>query len=89
LIEIVSEKAGLDAEKLRSTITFVKDRPGHDRRYAIDCSKIKRELGWERGVSFREGLEKTVDWYLSNPDWVSSIRSGEYLRWIEQNYTSR
>jgi dTDP-glucose 4,6-dehydratase len=89
LIEIVSESAGLDAEKVRSTITYVKDRPGHDRRYAIDCSRIKRELDWKRGVSFEEGLGRTVDWYLSNAAWVDSIRSGEYQRWLEQNYGGR
>jgi dTDP-glucose 4,6-dehydratase len=89
LIEIVSAKANLDAEKVRSAITYVKDRPGHDRRYAIDCSRIKRELGWKQSVSFEEGLGKTVDWYLANTDWVNSIRSGEYQRWLDQNYGSR
>jgi dTDP-glucose 4,6-dehydratase len=89
LIEIVSSKAKLDAEKVRNTITFVKDRPGHDRRYAIDCSRIKRELGWKQSVSFEDGLSKTVDWYLSNAAWINGIRSGEYQRWIEQNYSVR
>jgi dTDP-glucose 4,6-dehydratase len=89
LIGIVSKKAGLDAEKIRGTITHVKDRPGHDRRYAIDCSKIKRDLGWKQAVSFEEGLEKTVDWYLSRGDWTSGIRSGEYKNWIEKNYGKR
>ncbi|MDR1903481.1 MAG: dTDP-glucose 4,6-dehydratase [Treponema sp.] len=74
LIDIVSKKAGLDAEKVRGTITFVKDRPGHDRRYAIDCSKIKRELGWKQSVNFEEGLEKTAAWYLANSEWVEKIR---------------
>jgi dTDP-glucose 4,6-dehydratase len=89
LIEIVSARAGLDAEKVRSTITYVKDRPGHDRRYAIDCSKIKRELGWKQGVNFEEGLGSTVDWYLANAAWVDGIRSGEYQRWLERNYGER
>jgi dTDP-glucose 4,6-dehydratase len=89
LIGIVSEKAGLDPERVRSTITYVKDRPGHDRRYAIDCSKIKRELGWKQGVSFEAGLGRTVDWYLANTEWVSQIRSGEYQRWLERNYRAR
>jgi dTDP-glucose 4,6-dehydratase len=89
LIEIVSARAKLDEEKVRSTITYVKDRPGHDRRYAIDCSRIKRELLWKQSVSFEEGLSKTVDWYLANTDWVNSIRSGEYQRWLEQNYGAR
>jgi dTDP-glucose 4,6-dehydratase len=89
LIGIVSKKANLEAEKIRGTVTYVKDRPGHDRRYAIDCSKIKRELGWKRAVNFEEGLEKTVDWYLSRWDWTNSIRSGEYKNWIEKNYGKR
>jgi dTDP-glucose 4,6-dehydratase len=63
LIKIVSKKTGRDAKEIEKTITFVTDRPGHDRRYAIDCSKIKNELGWRQSVSFEEGLEKTVDWY--------------------------
>jgi dTDP-glucose 4,6-dehydratase len=89
LIGIVSKKANMDEEKIRETITHVKDRPGHDRRYAIDCSKIKRELGWKQEVSFEEGLEKTADWYLSRGDWINSIRSGEYRNWIEKNYGKR
>ena len=85
LIDIVAKQKGLDSENIRSTITHVKDRPGHDRRYAIDCSKIKRELGWKQEVSFDEGLEKTVEWYLSNIKWTDGIRSGEYKNWIEKN----
>jgi len=89
LIEIVARKSGKDADKIRSLITYVKDRPGHDRRYAIDCSKIKRELGWKQIVGFEKGLERTVDWYLANPQWVESIRSGEYQKWVEMNYGER
>ncbi|GHT66632.1 dTDP-glucose 4,6-dehydratase [Spirochaetia bacterium] len=89
LISIVSKKANLDPVKVRGTITYVKDRPGHDRRYAIDCSKIKRELGWRREVSFEAGLEKTVDWYLANTAWIDGIRSGEYQTWVERNYGGR
>lgn len=89
LIEIVAKKADLDVEKIRSAITFVKDRPGHDRRYAIDCSKLKKELGWKQSVTFAEGLEKTVDWYLKNKDWVKNVQSGEYKNWVEKNYTAR
>jgi dTDP-glucose 4,6-dehydratase len=89
LINIVSEKAGLDSEKVRGLITYVKDRPGHDRRYAIDCSRIKQELGWKQTVDFAEGLGRTVDWYLSNTPWVEGIRSGEYRNWIERNYGDR
>jgi dTDP-glucose 4,6-dehydratase len=89
LIAIVSKKAGLDAEKVRGTIRFVKDRPGHDRRYAIDCSKIKRELGWKQELGFEEGLEKTAEWYLENTSWVEGIRSGEYREWVDRNYSKR
>lgn len=70
-------------------IAFVKDRPGHDRRYAIDSRRIERELGWTPRESFETGLAKTVDWYLSNAEWVRAVQSGEYLRWIEQNYAVR
>ena len=77
------------AGSLEALMTYVKDRPGHDRRYAIDCSKIKRELGWRQAVSFDDGLERTVDWYLGNGAWVDRIRSGEYLRWIDANYARR
>jgi len=89
LIDITAEKTGKDAEKIRSTITFVKDRPGHDRRYAIDCSKIKNELNWKQTVNFKEGLSRTVDWYLANKEWIESVRSGDYRHWIEKNYEKR
>ena len=89
LIDIVAAKAKLDAGKIRDTVTYVKDRPGHDRRYAIDCSKIKRELGWKQTVSFEEGLARTVDWYMANPQWIETIRSGEYQHWVEKNYGER
>jgi dTDP-glucose 4,6-dehydratase len=70
-------------------ISFVKDRPGHDRRYAIDASKITRELGWKPAESFESGLRKTVAWYLDNPDWVAHVTSGSYRKWIEKNYDKR
>jgi len=89
LIDIVAVKAKMDADKIRATINFVKDRPGHDRRYAIDCSKIKRCLGWKQTVSFEEGLSRTVEWYLANTQWVQGIRSGEYQKWVEKNYGER
>jgi len=72
-----------------SLITFVKDRPGHDRRYAMDCAKIKRELAWAPSKTLESGLAKTVQWYLANPAWVESVQSGEYRRWIEINYENR
>jgi dTDP-glucose 4,6-dehydratase len=73
----------------KKLITFVKDRPGHDRRYAINCDKIKKELGWKQSVDFSQGLELTVKWYLDNQKWIDGIKSGEYLKWIEKNYGGR
>jgi dTDP-glucose 4,6-dehydratase len=70
-------------------ITYVKDRPGHDRRYAIDCRKLQSELGWAPKESFTTGIRKTVEWYLQNSAWVEKIVSGEYRKWIEGNYSSR
>ncbi len=70
-------------------ITFVKDRPGHDRRYAIDCSKISSDLGWQPKEDFDSGLLKTIHWYLSNPTWVEQVQSGAYAHWIKQNYGDR
>ncbi len=70
-------------------VTYVKDRPGHDRRYAIDATKIKRELGWSPRVTFEQGLEQTVNWYLSNMDWVRDVTSGAYRDWVQQNYADR
>jgi len=89
LIDIVCAKAKLNSAAVREKIAFVKDRPGHDRRYAIDCSKIKNSLGWKQTVSFEEGLQRTVDWYIANPQWIDSIRSGEYQNWVEKNYNER
>ena len=71
---------------LRDLITFVKDRPGHDRRYAIDFSKLKEELGWAPEESFESGIRKTIQWYLNNRQWVSRVRSGEYQSWIKAHY---
>ena len=70
-------------------ITFVKDRAGHDLRYAIDASKIKRELGWEPSLQFEEGIEKTIDWYLTNEDWMNNVTSGDYQKYYEEQYTKR
>ena len=76
-------------EKHENMITYVKDRPGHDRRYAINCDKIKNELGWIQSVDFETGLEKTIDWYLKHDEWIEHIKSGDYSKWIETNYTKR
>ena len=70
-------------------ISFVKDRPGHDRRYAIDASKIKRELGWQPTESFESGLRKTVQWYLDNQAWAGEVTSGAYRNWMAANYAAR
>lgn len=70
----------------RELITFVKDRPGHDRRYAIDFSKLETELGWKPTETFATGLQKTIEWYLAHPGWVARVRSGEYRSWIEKHY---
>jgi dTDP-glucose 4,6-dehydratase len=73
----------------RDQITFVADRPGHDRRYAIDARKIERELGWKPSETFETGIRKTVQWYLDHQDWVRDVQSGDYLKWLEKNYTKR
>ena len=75
-----------DGRSYREQITFVKDRPGHDRRYAIDAGKIERELGWSPAETFESGIRKTVVWYLENPDWVAGVTSGAYREWLEQQY---
>jgi dTDP-glucose 4,6-dehydratase len=78
-----------DRTSYRAQIAHVADRPGHDRRYAIDASKIARELGWTPAESFASGLRKTVDWYLDNPEWVERVISGSYRNWIQQQYEPR
>ena len=77
-----------DGQSYATQMTFVKDRPGHDRRYAIDARKLERELGWRPEETFETGLRKTVQWYLSHGDWVEEVTSGSYRAWIGQNYGS-
>ncbi|WP_175925895.1 dTDP-glucose 4,6-dehydratase [Burkholderia cepacia] len=77
------------AGSYREQITYVKDRPGHDRRYAIDARKLERELGWKPAETFETGLAKTVRWYLENQPWVDEVASGDYRRWVETNYAQR
>jgi len=92
-----NEKANLEVIKLilkrlgkdESLIKHVKDRPGHDRRYAIDATKIKTELGWKPSVSFEEGIEKTIDWYLENEKWLSRVASGDYQKYYQSMYADR
>jgi len=89
LCEKMALRTGYDKDHYKNLIDFVKDRPGHDRRYAINCDKIKNELGWKQDFDFDRGLDITIDWYLSNDEWINRVRSGEYRKWIETNYGSR
>jgi len=89
LLIIIAEKTGMDREALLSLITFVKDRPGHDKRYAIDPTKIESTLGWKHETDFEQGLSETVDWYLANRAWWNRIISGEYLNYYASQYGER
>jgi dTDP-glucose 4,6-dehydratase len=89
LCAIMDKKLGREAGTSASLITFVKDRAGHDMRYAIDSSKIMKELGWEPSLQFSEGLEKTVDWYLANEEWLNNVISGDYQAYYDQMYKER
>jgi len=89
LIDIVATETGRDKAKLESLITFVKDRPGHDRRYAVDSSKLERELGFRQRHDIESGLRETVRWYIENGTWVERVRSGAYREWLEKNYGAR
>lgn len=89
MCRIMDEKLGRplgDSEKL---ITYVKDRSGHDKRYAIDASKLKNDLGWEPSIEFEEGLEKTIEWYLNNESWLNNVTSGEYKKYYDNQYANR
>ena len=79
----------LGGKKYPGLITYVKDRPGHDRRYAIDFSKLRRELGWTPSVTFKEGLARTVAWYLANAAWVKNVKTGAYKNWLKKNYSGK
>ena len=93
LVNVLCEKMGKISDKpidyYKKLIAYVKDRPGHDRRYAINCDKIKNELGWKQSVDFSEGLDLTIKWYMENTEWIDSIKSGEYIKWIDTNYKKR
>ena len=71
----------------QNLITYVQDRPGHDRRYAIDAKKIERELNWRPAETFATGIRKTIQWYLNNQQWINNVQTGSYREWIEKNYT--
>ncbi len=87
LCQQMDAKLGRVAGESESLISYVKDRPGHDLRYAIDASKINRELGWKPSVTFEQGLEKTIDWYLSNEEWLRNVTSGDYQTYYEKQYS--
>jgi dTDP-glucose 4,6-dehydratase len=89
LCKLMDEKLGRDAGESEKLITYVKDRPGHDRRYAIDASKINKNLGWKPSVTFEEGLSQTIDWYLANTEWLDHVTSGSYQQYYESMYTNR
>ncbi len=86
LCEKMDEKLGREPGTSAQLITYIKDRPGHDRRYAIDATKIKTELGWEPSVTFEEGLAKTIDWYLANEEWLNHVTSGDYQNYYNTQY---
>jgi len=89
LIEQMDTKLGRPEGTSKELITYVKDRPGHDKRYAIDANKIKNELGWQPSVTFEEGLDKTIDWYLKNEDWLNNVTSGNYQTYYQKQYTKQ
>ncbi|CAN5686600.1 dTDP-glucose 4,6-dehydratase [soil metagenome] len=89
LIKLMDEKLGRPEAASESLITYVKDRPGHDLRYAIDATKINKELGWAPSVTFEEGLGATIDWYLANTEWLQHVTSGNYQKYYEEQYAGR
>jgi len=89
LCQVYADYKGIDQEEILDLITYVGDRPGHDKRYAIDSSKIQSELGWDHNISFEEGLKDTVKWYLENTEWIEGIRSGKYREWLDKNNKNR
>jgi len=89
LCEKIAKIKGKDKNYFKKLITFVKDRPGHDRRYAINCDKIKSELGWSSRLNFEKGLDINIKWYMNNQGWIERVRSGEYKKWLDKNYKAR
>ncbi|HYM94000.1 MAG TPA: dTDP-glucose 4,6-dehydratase [Chitinophagaceae bacterium] len=89
LCKLMDEKLGNPKGTSEKLITYIKDRPGHDRRYAIDASKINKELGWKPSVTFEQGLNETIDWYLQNKEWLDHVTSGEYQNYYEKQYVAR
>lgn len=89
LCAILDTKLGREQGESQKLITYVKDRPGHDLRYAIDASKINKELGWKPSLTFEEGLDSTVDWFLNNKEWLKNVTSGAYMKYYEQQYSEK
>ena len=87
LCRIMDKKLKRPEGESAKLITYVKDRPGHDLRYAIDATKLNKELGWKPSLQFEEGLEKTVDWYLANQNWINHVTSGEYQKFYKDQYS--
>lgn len=89
IIRLIADIQCISIRELESLLTYVKDRPGHDLRYAIDCTKIKQELGWRPSRNFSEGLRQTIHWYLNNLEWVKNVQTGSYRQWMALNYAER
>jgi len=89
MCKILDRKLGRTEGESEKLITYVKDRAGHDLRYAIDSTKLQKELGWTPSLQFEEGLEKTIDWYLENKEWMENITSGDYQSYYEDQYVNR
>jgi dTDP-glucose 4,6-dehydratase len=89
LCQQLDQKLGTAPGTSEQLITYVKDRPGHDRRYAIDATKINKELGWKPSVTFEEGLQQTIDWYFDNEEWLKHVTSGAYQHYYENMYADR
>ncbi|MBP9191997.1 MAG: GDP-mannose 4,6-dehydratase, partial [Ignavibacteria bacterium] len=85
IVKLILKSLNISEESIK----YVKDRPGHDRRYAIDSSKIMNELGWKPEYTFEKGIEKTINWYKDNTDWWKKVMSGEYLKYYDQNYKDK
>lgn len=88
LCDVADEELGREVGSSRSLITFVKDRPGHDRRYAIDATKLETEIGWKASITFKEGLRNTIKWYLENEEWLANVTSGAYKEYYQKQYLS-
>ena len=89
LCKIMDEKLGREEGSSEKLITYVKDRSGHDQRYAIDATKLKNDLGWSPSIKFEDGLENTVQWYLDNEDWLNNVTSGDYKKYYNRQYNAR